>query len=38
MNITRNCGIDKTIHEKDHHGIVYETLNFNVPLPPPFYR
>ena len=38
MNITRNCGIEKTIHEKCHHDIIYGTLNFNVPLPPPYYR
>ena len=38
LNITRNCGIEKTIHEKCHHDIVYGTLNFHVPLPPPYYR
>ena len=38
LNITRNCGIEKTIHEKCHHDIIYGTLNFNVPLPPPYYR
>ena len=36
MNITRNCGIENTIHEKCHH-IIYGTLNFNVTLPPPYY-
>ena len=35
LNITRNCGIQKTVHEKCHHDIIYVTLNFNVPLPPP---
>ena len=38
LNITRNCGIEKTIHEKCHHDIIYGTLNFNVPLLPPYYR
>ena len=38
MNITRNCGIEKTIHEKCHHDTVYGTLNFNLPLPLPYYR
>ena len=38
MNITRNCGIENTIHEKFHHDIIYGTLNFNVSLPPPYYR
>ena len=32
LNITRNCGIEKTIHEKCHHDIIYGTLNFNVPF------
>ena len=38
LNITRICGIEKTIHKKCHHDIIYGTLNFNVPLPPPYYR
>ena len=38
LNITRNCGIEKRFHEKCHHSIIYGTLNFNVPLPPPYYR
>ena len=29
LNITRNCGIEKTIHEKCRHDIIYGTLNFN---------
>ena len=37
MNITRNCRIE-TIHEKCHYDVIYGTLNFNVPLPPPYYR
>ena len=36
LNITRHCGIEKTIHDKYHHDIIYETLNFNVLLPPPY--
>ena len=38
LNITRNCGTEKTIHEKCPHDIIYGTLNFNAPLPPPHYR
>ena len=38
LNITRNCGIEKTVHEKYHHDIIYGTFNLNVPLPPPYYR
>ena len=38
FNITRNYGIEKKIHKKCHHEIIYGTLNFNVPLPPPYSR
>ena len=38
LNITSNCSIKKTIHEKSHHNILHGTLNFNVLLPPPYYR
>ena len=38
VNITSNYGIEKTIHEKCHHHIIYGTLNFNVPLPPHYHR
>ena len=38
LNITSNCGIEKTIHEKCHDDIIYRTLNFNVPLPLPYCR
>ena len=38
LNITRNCGIEKKSHEKCHCDIIYVTLDFNVPLPPPYYR
>ena len=38
LNITGNCGIEKTIHEKCHHNIIYRTLSFSVPLPPLYYR
>ena len=38
LNITLNCVIEKTIHEQCHHDIIYRTLNFSVPLPPPYYR
>ena len=39
LNITKNCGIEKTIHEKCHHDIIYGTWkNLDVPLSPPYYR
>lgn len=38
LNITNNCGIDKTIHGKCHQNITYGTLNFTAPLPSPNYK
>ena len=38
LNSTGNCRIEKTIHEKSHHDIIYVTLYFNVRLPPLYYR
>ena len=37
-SFVKNCGSELPIYEKCHHNIIYETLNFNVPLPPPYYR
>ena len=37
-SLTKNCGIDHSIYDKCHHNIIYGTLNFKVPLPPPYYR
>ena len=34
----KNCGSELPIYEKSHHKIIYGTINFNVPLPPPYYR
>ena len=36
LNITRNYGIEKVIHERCQHGIIYGTLNLNVPILPPY--
>ena len=38
MSFIRNYGIEQSIYEKCHHNITYGTLDFNVPLPPPYYR
>ena len=37
-SLTKNCGIGHSIYDKCHHNIIYGTLNFKVPLPPPYYR
>ena len=33
-----NTGIEKSIYDKCHHNIIYGKLNFDIPLPPPYYR
>ena len=38
VNFIRNYGIERSIYEKCHHNITFDTLDFNVPLPPPCYR
>ena len=37
-SLTPNCGIEKSIYEKPHHNIIYEALNFKIPLPSPYYQ
>ena len=37
-SLTKNCGIEHSIYDKCHHNIIYGTLNFKVPLLPPYYR
>ena len=38
VSFIRNYGIEQSIYEKCHHNITYGTLDFNVTLPPPYYR
>ena len=33
-----NTGIEQSIYDKCHHDIIYGKLNFDIPLPPPYYR
>ena len=37
-SFVKNCGSELAIYGKCHHNIIYGNLNFNVPLPPPYYR
>ena len=37
LNRMKNCGVGRSLYEKCHHNIIYGTLNFNLPLPPPYY-
>ena len=34
----KNCGSELSIYEKCHHNIIYGTINFDIPLPPLYYR
>ena len=38
VSFIRNYGIEQSIYEKCHHDIICGTLDFNLPLPPPYYR
>ena len=38
LSFIRNYGIEQSIYEKCRHKITYSTPDFNVPLPPPYYR
>ena len=33
-----DVGVEQTIYDNCHHNITYESLNLNIPLPPPYYR
>ena len=33
-----DVGVEHTIYNNCHHNITYESLNLNIPLPPPYYR
>ena len=37
-SFVKSCGSELSISEKCHHNIIYGTLNFDIPLPPPYYR
>ena len=38
VNLTKNCGVEQSLYKTCHHDIVYGTLNFNISLPPPYFR
>ena len=33
VNLRKRCGVEQPRYETCHHNIIYETLNFNIPLP-----
>ena len=38
VSFTKNYGIEQSIYEKCHHNITHGSLDFNAPLPLPYYR
>ena len=38
VSFIRSYGMGQSIYEKCHHNIAYGTLDFNVPVAPPYYR
>ena len=38
VNLTKNCGVEQSLYKTCHHNIIYGTLNFNIPLPPPYFK
>ena len=38
VNLTNNCEVEQSLCETCHHNIFYGTLNFNIPLPPPYFK
>ena len=37
-SFVKNCGSELSVYETCHHNIIYGSLNFDIPLPPPYYR
>ena len=38
VNLTKNCGVEKSLYKTCHRNIICKTLNFNISLPPPYFR
>ena len=37
-SLIKNCGDERSLHEKCHHNIIYGSVNFSTALPHPNYR
>ena len=37
-NLVIDFGVDPTLHKTCHHNLMFGKIDFNVPLPSPFYR
>ena len=38
VNLTKNWGVRQSLYQTCHHNIIYGTLNFDIRLPPPYFR
>ena len=37
VNFTKYCSVEQWLYQTSQHNIIYRTLNFNIPLSPPYY-
>ena len=37
-NLVTEFGLDQTLYKTCDHNLIFGKINFNIPLPPPFYR
>ena len=37
-NLVTDIGVDPTLYKTYHHNLIFEKINFHIPLPLPFYR
>ena len=37
-SFVKKCRSELSIYEKCHRTVIYGTLSFDIPLPPPYYR
>ena len=38
VNLTKNCSVEQSLYKTCYHSIICGTLNFNIPLPHPYFR
>ena len=38
VNLSKNCSVEQSLYETCYHNIINRTLNFSIPLPPPYFK
>ena len=38
VNLTKDRGVEQSLNKICYHNIIYRPLNFNIPLPYPYFR